>query len=308
MDPYPLIPYSTYELERMQKAIDAGVSVETVLQESAARTDMLFQHVTAITSLTPWTLQLLGRKRPARVVVVGIGGIAPYDQVPEFVEAGVTFKADQCLFLGHHLGGVKKTTTFEADPATGVRKGTTKFERLPPDFPADAPEVLEGDEVVEYIRTSQDYHSAENIRREMQVAGLSPDILVPESTSAEFHTGTQAATFLTAVHAHGWADGDTVVLLMAAPGHLHWRAFPTFVKALQKDDTFVPMLPLAHKMNPVAAELTRFNWDQEADTEFSQIEFCLTEQNKVLGYVADVARLPELGEFINSTCEFMQGL
>ena len=305
MAAYSLAPYSTFELERMQKTMDAGASVETVLQQSAERTDMLFQHVTAIASMAPWILQLLGHKRPKRVVVVALGGIAPYDQLSDFVETCVTFRADQCLFIGHHLGGVKKTTNYATDPATGGRKGTTIYERLPADFLGDIPEVLDGDEVIEYITTSQHYYSALNIRCELQVADLSPDILVKESTSAEFHTGTQAATFLEAVRAHGWDDGNTIVLLMAAPGHLYWRAFPTLVKAMQKADVFVPMLPLGHKMNPVAAELTRFNWDETANTEFSQMEFCLTEPNKVLSYIADVARLPELGEFITRTCEFM---
>lgn len=305
MGPYPLTPYSVPELARMEKALGEGVPIEEVLRASVERTNMLFQHITAITSLTPWTLQLFGRRRPARVVVVALGGIAPYDQVPDFVETCVTFRADQCMFLGHHLGGVKKNTTFAIDPATGTRKGTSKFERLPADFPVDTPEVLEGDEVIEYFTTSQNYHSAENIRLELQVAGLSPDILVKESTSAEFHTGSQAETFVEALRVHGWDDGNTVVVLMAAPGHLYWRAFPTVVKAMQKADLFVPMLPFAHKMNPVAAELTRFNWDEDADTEFSQIEFCLTEQHKILSYVKDVAQLPELCEFINNTCEFM---
>lgn len=303
--PYPLTPYSALERERMEKAIEDGFPIDDVLKTSADRTDILFQHVTAITSLTPWTLQLFGRRRPARVVVVALGGIAPYDQVPDFVETCVTLRADQCMFLGHHLGGVKKTTIYAIDPATGTRKGTSKFERLPADFSADTPEVLTGDVVIEYLTTSRDYHSAENIRIELQVAGLSPDILIKESTSAEFHTGTQAETFVEAVRVHGWDDGNTVVVLMAAPGHLYWRAYPTVVKAMQKAGVFVPMLPLAHKMNPVAAELTRFNWDVEKDTEFSQIEFCLTEQHKILSYVRDVAQLPELCEFINNTCEFM---
>jgi hypothetical protein len=308
MAPYPLTPYSKLEMARIGKAIDAGASIEETLEESLQRTDMLFQHVTAIASMTPWSLQLLGRRRPQRVVVVALAGIAPYDQLPDFIETCVTFRADQCLFVGHHLGGVKKTTTYVTDPETGARKGTTVFERLPADFPVDTPEVLEGDVVVEYIATSQDYHSAANIQLELRVAGLSSEILVKESTSAEFHTGTQAETFVSAVRANGWDDGNTVVLIMAAPGHLYWRAFPTFVKALQKAGLFVPMIPLGHQMNPVSPQLTRFNWDTEGDTEFSQIEFCLTEQSKVLAYVADVARLPELGEFISQTWEFMQGV
>ena len=101
------------------------------------------------------------------------------------------------------------------------------------------------------------------------------------------HTGQQADWVAKQIVEN---DIEAIVLVVAS-GHMP-RAFATLLMSFEKKDHWVPIIPVAHAVNPFAYLTPNMSQDTTEDKggDYSQFNFVQSELAKVLRYEKDVAQ------------------
>lgn len=108
------------------------------------------------------------------------------------------------------------------------------------------------------------------------------------------HTGQQADWVAQQVV----DNGVEAVVLMAASGHMP-RAFATLLMSFEKKDHWIPIIPVAHAVNPFAYLTPNMSQDKTEDEgrDYPQFTFIQSELAKVLKYKKDVAQSDLLTDY-----------
>ncbi len=108
------------------------------------------------------------------------------------------------------------------------------------------------------------------------------------------HTGQQADWVAQQVV----DNGVEAVVLMVASGHMP-RAFATLLMSFEKKDHWVPIIPVAHAVNPFIYLTPNMSQDTTKDKggAYSQSDFVQSELAKVLKYKTDVAQSELLARY-----------